>query len=102
MIFSENRYPLFRTMLEPSTVAGILLEIAHPRLRADPREFDASITISPIRDGDGTVIKDTLNPDGTVLMHCTQALKDGKPRFVDGISVELNFTTTPVKSLKAP
>jgi hypothetical protein len=53
-------------------------------------------------DGDGTVIKDTLNPDGTVLEHCTAAMKDGKPRFVDGISVELNFTTTPVKSLKAP
>ncbi|MEO8840397.1 MAG: putative metal-binding motif-containing protein [Kofleriaceae bacterium] len=53
-------------------------------------------------DGDGTVIKDTLNADGTVAMHCTEALKDGKPRFVDGISVELNFTTTPVKSLKAP
>jgi len=51
-------------------------------------------------DGDGTVIKDTLNADGTVAMHCTEALKDGKPRFVDGISVELNFTTTPVKSLK--
>jgi hypothetical protein len=51
-------------------------------------------------DGDGTVIHDTLNPDGTVAMHCAQALKDGKPRFVDGISVELNFSTTKVKSLK--
>jgi hypothetical protein len=53
-------------------------------------------------DGDGTVVKDTMNGDGTVAMHCTEALKDGKPRFVDGISVELNFSTTPVHSLKAP
>ncbi|MFT3692806.1 MAG: putative metal-binding motif-containing protein [Kofleriaceae bacterium] len=54
-------------------------------------------------DGDGTVVKDTLNPDGSVAMHCTEAIgPNGKPRFVDGVSVELNFTTTPVKSLKMP
>jgi hypothetical protein len=29
-------------------------------------------------------------------------MKDGKPRFVDGISVELNFQTAAVKSIKAP
>jgi hypothetical protein len=29
-------------------------------------------------------------------------MKDGKPRFVDGISVEMNFKTTTVKSLKPP
>jgi hypothetical protein len=29
-------------------------------------------------------------------------MKDGKPRFVDGISVEMNFQTSAVKSLKAP
>ncbi|HEY0253894.1 MAG TPA: MopE-related protein, partial [Kofleriaceae bacterium] len=53
-------------------------------------------------DGDGTVVKDTMNADGTVA-HCTQAIgPNGKPRFVDGVSVELNFTTTPVKSLKMP
>ncbi len=45
-------------------------------------------------DGDGTVIKDTATTQ------CTEAMKDGKPRFVDGISVLLKFTTTRVKSLK--
>lgn len=41
-------------------------------------------------DGDGTVIMDT--PD----LECTKALDaNGKPRFVDGISVELNFTGEP-------
>jgi hypothetical protein len=53
-------------------------------------------------DGDGTVVKDVVDGSGNVTMHCTEALKDGKPRFVDGISVELNFTTTPVHALKMP
>ena len=53
-------------------------------------------------DGDGTVVMDTLNGDGTVATQCTEAMKDGKPRFVDGISVELNFSTTPVHSLQMP
>jgi predicted small lipoprotein YifL len=45
-------------------------------------------------DGDGTVIKDTATT------HCTEALKDGKPRFVDGISVALKFSTSPLGALK--
>jgi hypothetical protein len=53
-------------------------------------------------DGDGTVVMDTLNADGTVAVQCTEAMKDGKPRFVDGISVELNFSTTKVHSLQMP
>src|SRR3569832_102845 len=53
-------------------------------------------------DGDGTVVMDTLNGDGTVATQCTEAMKDGEPRFVDGISVELNFSTTPVHSLQMP
>jgi Putative metal-binding motif len=45
-------------------------------------------------DGDGTEIKDTVA--GGVVTHCTTALgTDGKPRFVDGISVEFNFETAP-------
>jgi hypothetical protein len=28
--------------------------------------------------------------------------KNGKPRFVDGISVELNFTTSKIKAIKPP
>ena len=47
-------------------------------------------------DGDGTEIHDTDTTE------CTQAMKDGKPRFVDGISVELNFSTTKVHSLTPP
>jgi hypothetical protein len=38
-----------------------------------------------------------------VTKQCTEALTSaGKLRFVDGISVELNFTTTPIKSIKPP
>jgi hypothetical protein len=29
-------------------------------------------------------------------------MKDGKYRFLDGISVELNFETTAIKSIKPP
>jgi len=38
-----------------------------------------------------------------VTKQCTEAVDShGKPRFVDGISVELNFTTSPIKSIKPP
>ena len=53
-------------------------------------------------DGDGTVVKDLLGGDGTVMMQCSEAQKNGKDRFVDGISVELNFETTAIKSIKPP
>ncbi|MEO8704306.1 MAG: putative metal-binding motif-containing protein [Kofleriaceae bacterium] len=51
-------------------------------------------------DGDGTEVTDVLAGDGTVLMQCSEAVKGAKNRFVDGISVELNFETTQVGSLK--
>lgn len=45
-------------------------------------------------DGDGTVIEDRMV--NGVLVHCTEALDSaGRKRFVDGISVELNFATAP-------
>jgi len=45
-------------------------------------------------DGDGTVVQDTTV--GGVVKHCSEAVDGkGKPRFVDGISVELNFSTAP-------
>jgi hypothetical protein len=47
-------------------------------------------------DGDGTEIKDAGG------MQCSEAMKDGKYRFLDGISVELNFETTAIKSIKPP
>jgi hypothetical protein len=49
-------------------------------------------------DGDGKVYFDQLSADGmTVVKHCTELTEaDGKTlKFVDGISVELNFTTVP-------
>jgi hypothetical protein len=44
-------------------------------------------------DGDGTEFTDVG------AMQCTEAMTGDKFRFVDGISVELNFETTAVKSL---
>lgn len=51
-------------------------------------------------DGDGVEVSDILDGAGAVIMHCTEATKGTKNRFVDGISVELNFETTPVAGLQ--
>jgi hypothetical protein len=50
-------------------------------------------------DGDGTEVTDVTDGAGGVIMQCSEAVKGDKPRFVDGISVELNFTTSPVGNL---
>ena len=63
---------------------------------SNPNDENKSVDICI--DGDGTEIKDG---DGGVAQ-CSEAMKDGKPRFVDGISVEMNFQTSKVKSLKPP
>lgn len=47
-------------------------------------------------DGDGTEFQDAGN------MQCTEVMKGTKYRFVDGISVELNFETTAIKAIKPP
>lgn len=61
---------------------------------ADPNDDDKSVTVCI--DGDGTEIKDTATEQ------CAAAVKNGVPRFVDGISVEMNFKTTRIKSIKPP
>jgi putative metal-binding protein len=54
-------------------------------------------------DGDGTVVMSTFDDQGKILTHCAQATDSkGKPRFVDGISVEMNFNTTAIHSIKPP
>ncbi|HSN25197.1 MAG TPA: putative metal-binding motif-containing protein [Kofleriaceae bacterium] len=63
----------------------------------DVKEVDTCI------DGDGKVYKDVKDANGTVTKQCTEFTDSkGKPLFVDGISVELNFTTTKIKSIKPP
>jgi hypothetical protein len=62
----------------------------------DSNVNDENKSVDTCIDGDGTVVKD----DGAT--QCTTAMKNGKPRFVDGISVEMNFSTTKVKSIKPP
>lgn len=61
---------------------------------SDPNDDDKSVDVCI--DGDGTEIRDTPTEQ------CTEAMKDGKPRFVDGISVQMNFKTSAVKSIKPP
>ncbi len=63
----------------------------------DVKEVDTCI------DGDGKVYKDVKDGSGNVTKQCTEFTDaKGKPLFVDGISVELNFTTTKIKSIKPP
>jgi hypothetical protein len=62
----------------------------------DSNQNDENKSVDVCIDGDGTVVKD----EGTT--QCSTAMKDGKPRFVDGISVEMNFKTSTVKSIKPP
>ncbi len=48
-------------------------------------------------DGDGTIYRDELDTDGTVLVHCTEATDDdGNLLFVDGFSIAILLSTTPV------
>jgi hypothetical protein len=62
----------------------------------DSNQNDDNKAVDVCIDGDGTEIRDTATTE------CSAAMKDGKPRFVDGISVEMNFQTSALKSIKAP
>lgn len=62
----------------------------------DSNPNDAMKIVDVCIDGDGTEIRD----EGEV--QCTTAMKDGKPRFVDGISAKLNFSTSKLKSIQPP
>jgi hypothetical protein len=69
----------------------------------DSNDADDNKTVDVCIDGDGTVVKDEVDGSGNVTKHCTEATDaSGKPRFVDGISVELNFATSKVKSIQPP
>jgi hypothetical protein len=60
-------------------------------------------TVDVCVDGDGTIVRDEVDGNGNVTKHCTEALDaKGNPRFVDGISVELNFKTSRIHGLKPP
>jgi hypothetical protein len=63
----------------------------------DPKKVDVCI------DGDGTVVHSTFDAAGALVTSCAQAIDaHGKPRFVDGISLVLDFTTVPLAGLVAP
>ncbi len=62
---------------------------------SNPNDEDKSVDVCI--DGDGTEVKDS----GTT--QCSEAMgPNGKPRFVDGISVEMNFQTSKIHSIKPP
>jgi hypothetical protein len=92
------KYPGCRT--PDIDVDGDGLEIfcdTHVNDDVDPKTVNLCI------DGDGTEVFDEVDANGVVTKQCTEAVDAaGKPRFVDGISVELNFTALPVKKLLPP
>jgi hypothetical protein len=66
----------------------------------DSNPNDDNKSVDMCIDGDGTVVMDTMGSDGKTIQ-CTDALDaKGNPRFVDGISVELNFETRPTMIMK--
>lgn len=63
----------------------------------DSNPNDENKAVDVCIDGDGTVVMDS----GTT--QCSEAVgPNGKPRFVDGISVELNFQTSKIHAIKPP
>jgi hypothetical protein len=76
-----------------------------PDIDVDQDGLEAYCDSNP--DDDIKVVDVCIDGDGTEVMdlgavHCTEALKGDQPRFIDGISVELNFETSPVKAIKPP
>ena len=76
-----------------------------PDIDVDQDGLEAYCDSNP--DDDVKVVDVCIDGDGTELtdaggMQCTEAMKDGKNRFIDGISVELNFDTTAIKQIKPP
>ena len=62
----------------------------------DTHPEDMDNTVDTCVDGDGTVVHDEVDANGNVTVNCTEAVDDkGNLRFVDGVSVELNFDTVP-------
>jgi hypothetical protein len=63
----------------------------------DSNPLDDVKAVDVCIDGDGTIVLDEVDASGNVIKHCTEAVDEkGKRRFVDGISAEFNFSTTPI------
>jgi len=62
----------------------------------DTEPFDEIQQVDVCVDGNGDIIFDEVDGNGNVTMQCTEALNGkGELRFVDGISIEINFDTQP-------
>lgn len=62
----------------------------------DSDPLDEKQTVDVCIDGNGSIVFDEVDAQGEVTRNCTEVLDDsGKLRFVDGISVEINFETVP-------
>jgi hypothetical protein len=62
----------------------------------DSDPLDEVTKVDTCVDGNGDIVMDELDAQGNVITECSEAVDaDGNLRFVDGISVELNFETVP-------
>ena len=65
-------------------------------LFCDSDVLDEVTKVDTCVDGNGDIVLDEFDASGNVIKNCTEATdSEGKLRFVDGISVELNFETVP-------
>jgi Putative metal-binding motif len=72
-----------------------------PEYFCDSNPDDDVKTVDICIDGDGTEVRDEVDGSGMVTKHCTEAVDSkGNPRFVDGVSVELNLETVPLAKLQ--
>ena len=103
-VFANLLGPLLAMPLAPGDILATYkgcrtmdIDVDHDGLEAfcDSTPDDDTHVIDICIDGDGTVIHDGDNG----VVQCTDALdENNKPRFVDGISVEMNFETVPAGS----
>ena len=62
----------------------------------DSNPLDDRNAVDVCIDGDGTIYRDEVDANGKVTKQCTEMTDDaGNLRFVDGVSVELNFEAVP-------
>lgn len=105
VVFANLLAPLLGLPAAPAAVVAKYPNCRTPDIDVDGDGLEAFCDSTPgdsqrkvdvCIDGDGTEIFDTPEMD------CTEAMKDGQRRFVDGISVAVTFSTTRAKSLIPP
>jgi hypothetical protein len=97
--------PLLGLQSETIDFEGTTLDCRAPDIDVDQDGLEVFCDSDPLDeitkvdicvDGNGDIVLDEFDASGNVITECTEVVdSDGNLRFVDGISVELNFETVP-------